>query len=154
MRGERFHRIYHTNHWNTKNDGWKNNESHHMPKEGGNFNCAIFVQTLSPLTLPFPSTIKKKKKSSKNKEFLLTLCTAIQQSHLSSNDNCITLSQTTNFLLFQTERVCRQQFWITCKWRKILQVGRKHCGKRRNCSLWAISFFPPQCFQKTYDSDT
>ena len=27
-------------------------------------------------------------------------------------------------------------------------MGRKHCGKRRNCSLRAISPFPPQCFQK------
>ena len=28
------------------------------------------------------------------------------------------------------------------KWQKVLQMGRKHCGKRRNCSLRAISPFP------------
>ena len=44
----------------------------------------------------------------------------------------LTHLQTTNFRLFQTERVCRRQF----------QTGRKHCGKRRNCSLRAISPFP------------
>ena len=54
----------------------------------------------------------------------------------------LTHYQMTNFGLFQTERVCRQQFWIWWKWKKVLQKGRKHCGKRRNCSLWAISPFP------------
>ena len=28
------------------------------------------------------------------------------------------------------------------KWQKVIQTGRKHCGKRRNCSLRAISPFP------------
>ena len=28
------------------------------------------------------------------------------------------------------------------KWKKVLQMDRKHCGKRRNCSLRAISPFP------------
>ena len=54
----------------------------------------------------------------------------------------LTHYQTTNFRLFQTERVCRQQFQIWRKWRKVIQMGRKHCGKRRNCSLRAISPFP------------
>ena len=31
---------------------------------------------------------------------------------------------------------------IWWKWRKVIQTGRKHCGKRRNCSLRAISPFP------------
>ena len=47
-----------------------------------------------------------------------------------------------HFGLFETERVCRQQFQMWWKWRKVLQTGRKHCGKRRNCLLWAISSFP------------
>ena len=59
----------------------------------------------------------------------------------------LTLSQTTNFGLFQTERVCRRQFQILRKWQKVIQTGRKHCGKRRNCSLRAISPFP-QCFKR------
>ena len=59
----------------------------------------------------------------------------------------LTHYQTTNFRLFQTERVCRRQFQIWWKWQKVIQIGRKHCGKRRNCSLRAFLFFP-QCFQK------
>ena len=54
----------------------------------------------------------------------------------------LTLSQTTYFRLFQTERLCRRQFRICWKRQKVLQMGRKHCGKRRNCSLRAISPFP------------
>ena len=50
--------------------------------------------------------------------------------------------QTTNFRLFQTERVCRRQFQICRKWKKAIQTGGKHCGKRRNSSLRAISLFP------------
>ena len=58
------------------------------------------------------------------------------------NKTVLTLSQATNFRLFQTERVCRRQFQIPQKWQKALQTGRKHCGKRSNCSLQAISPFP------------
>ena len=54
----------------------------------------------------------------------------------------LTHYQTTNFKLFQTERVCRQQFQVRRKWQKVIQTGRKHSGKRRNCSLQAISPFP------------
>ena len=54
----------------------------------------------------------------------------------------LTLSQTTNFRLLQIERVCRWQFQIWRKWQKVIQMGRKHCGKKRNCSLRAISPFP------------
>ena len=50
--------------------------------------------------------------------------------------------QMTNFRLFQTERVCKRQFHTCSKWQKVLQMCRKHCGKRRNCSLRAISPFP------------
>ena len=54
----------------------------------------------------------------------------------------LTLYQTTNIRLVQTERVCRRQFQICRKWKKVIQTDRKHCGKRRNCSLRAISPFP------------
>ena len=33
---------------------------------------------------------------------------------------------------------CEQQLWIWWKRQKVLQMGRKHCGKRRNCLLQAI----------------
>ena len=48
----------------------------------------------------------------------------------------LTLSQTTNFRLFQTERVCRRQFQISWKWKKVIQTGYKQ-----------FLLFP-QCFQK------
>ena len=54
----------------------------------------------------------------------------------------LTLSQMINFRLFHTKRVCRRQFQVWWKWQNVFQTGRKHCGKRRNCSLWAISPFP------------
>ena len=50
----------------------------------------------------------------------------------------LTLSQTTDFGLFQIQSVCRQQFQILRKSQKFLQTGRKHCEKRRNCNF---SFF-------------
>ena len=46
-----------------------------------------------------------------------------------------TLSQTTNFRLLRNERLCRRQFQIFLKWQRALHMGRKHCGKRRNCLL-------------------
>ena len=55
----------------------------------------------------------------------------------------LTLSNTTNFRRFQIERVCRRKFQIWWNWQKVFRTGRKHCGKRRNCSLRAISPFPP-----------
>ena len=42
----------------------------------------------------------------------------------------LTLSQTTNFRLFKTERGCRRQIQIWLKWRKVLHIGRKQCGKK------------------------
>ena len=60
----------------------------------------------------------------------------------------LTHYQKTNFRLFQIERVCRRQFQIWRKWQKVIQMGRKHCGKRRNCSLRAISPFSPSVFLK------
>ena len=54
----------------------------------------------------------------------------------------LTLSQTTNFRFFKTERVCRRHIQIWWKWEKVLQMGRKQCVKRRNCLLRAISPFP------------
>ena len=53
----------------------------------------------------------------------------------------LTLSQTTNFRLFQTERVCRRNLNLM-KMEESSPKSRKHCGKSRNCSLRAISTFP------------
>ena len=54
----------------------------------------------------------------------------------------LTHYQMTNFRLFQTERLCRRQFQIWRKWQKVIQMGKKHCGKRTNCLSWAICPFP------------
>ena len=53
----------------------------------------------------------------------------------------LTLSQTANYRLFQTEGVCRRQFQVQFEWLKVPQMGRKHCGKSRNCLLRVISPF-------------
>ena len=53
----------------------------------------------------------------------------------------LTHYQVTHFRLFQTKKVCRRQFQIWRKWQKVIQMGRKHCGKRRNFLLWTISPF-------------
>ena len=62
----------------------------------------------------------------------------------------LTLSQTTNFRPFQTERGSRRQFQIWWKWKKVIEMGGKHCGKRRNCSLRAISPFPTVFSKELY----
>ena len=51
----------------------------------------------------------------------------------------------TNFRHFQTERVCRRQFQVWRKWPKVLQTGRKHCGKREIARYEQCLLFP-QCF--------
>ena len=60
----------------------------------------------------------------------------------------LTVSQTTKFRLFQTERVCLRTFQICRTWQKALQTCRKHCGKRKNCSSRAISPFPKVFFKR------
>ena len=56
---------------------------------------------------------------------------------------CLTLFQTTNFGLFQTERVLQMRIFIFL-WKrlKVLWGDRKQCGKVRNCLLQAISLIP------------
>ena len=48
----------------------------------------------------------------------------------------------THFEHFQTENIADDNFRFDENLQKVLQKGRKHCGKRRNCSLRAISPFP------------
>ena len=45
--------------------------------------------------------------------------------------NGLTHYQTTNFRLFQTEKVSRRQFQISRKWQKVIQTGRKHWEKEK-----------------------
>ena len=67
--------------------------------------------------------------------------------------NPLTLSQMTNFGLFQAEWVCRRQFQIVWKWKKVLRKGRKHWGKGEIARYEQFLLFP-QCFQKTCTADT
>ena len=53
----------------------------------------------------------------------------------------------TNIRLFGTERVCRRKFQIWWKWKKVIQTGRKHCGKGEIAHYEQFLLFP-QCFQK------
>ena len=84
----------------------------------------------SCVTFKFTRSWRKRQKNCLENDWIPTLSVML-----------LTLSQTTNFRLFQTERVCRRQFQTWQKWRKVLQMSGKHCGKRRNCSLRAISPF-------------
>ena len=82
-----------------------------------------------------------------NRQFLAPLVKSQQAFFLTLYSSFVSLCvlshyQKTNFRLFQTEIVCRRQFQIRRKWKKVIQTGRKHCRKRRNCSLPAISSFP------------
>ena len=61
----------------------------------------------------------------------------------------LTHSQMTDFRLFQTETVYKPIGW---KLQKVLQTGRKHCGKRRIACYEQFLLFP-QCFQKTCSAD-
>ena len=54
----------------------------------------------------------------------------------------LTHYQTTNFRLFQTERVCRRQFQIWRKWQKVIQMGRKHWEKEKLLVMSNFSFSP------------
>ena len=60
----------------------------------------------------------------------------------SEKGNYLTLSKTRNFRLFQTKRFADDNFKFDENGEKDLQMGRKHSGKRRNCSSRAISPFP------------
>ena len=57
----------------------------------------------------------------------------------------------TNFRPFEIERACKQQFLVRQKWWKVLQKGRKHCGKRGKGEIARYEQFLLflQCFQKT-----
>ena len=61
----------------------------------------------------------------------------------------LSLFQTTNFRLFQTERVADDKFKFHENGQK-LRKSRKYCGKRRNCSLRAISPFPTVFSKELY----
>ena len=64
----------------------------------------------------------------------------------------LTFSQTTNFRIFQTDRVSNKYFKFDENSRQFSKLVGMTVGKRRNCSLQAISPFP-LCFQMTCTAD-
>ena len=65
----------------------------------------------------------------------------------------LTLSQTTNFRLFQIERICRRQFQMRWKWQHVLQTRRKHCGEKGEIARHKQFLLFQQCFQKPCNAD-
>ena len=59
----------------------------------------------------------------------------------------LTLSQTTNFRLFHTERVCRRQFEIWWKWKKVLKMVRKLCGGKEKLLIMSNFSFSHSVFK-------
>ena len=60
----------------------------------------------------------------------------------------LTLSQTTNFRLFQTQRVCRHHLKFDENGRRILKLVENNVGKGEIARHEQFLLFP-QCFQKT-----
>ena len=94
------------------------------------FSSEIMYRPLWGVFLSFPLFTKQQ-----------TFTLSTLKVHVYYTDKSLTLSKTTNFSLFQTQGVCRWQFQIWWKWLSVFRMGRKHYGKRRNCSLRAISPF-------------
>ena len=87
---------------------------------------------LESMKYVFDTTISEKEKMEKT----------VDTSSFSSSPKCFQIAftqcdlnlthyQTTNFTLFQTERVCRRLFQIYGKLQKVIQMGRKHCVFKR-----------------------
>ena len=65
----------------------------------------------------------------------------------------LTLSQTTNFLIFLTERVCRQQILNLTKWQKVFQKSFENTMGKGEIAHYEQFLLFPQCFQKTCTAD-
>ena len=65
----------------------------------------------------------------------------------------LTLSQTTNCRLFQTERVCRRQFDFGENGGEFSESIENTVGKGEIARYEQFRLFP-QCFQKTCNADT
>ena len=74
------------------------------------------------------------------------ICFNLDQSKILLSGNELTHYQTTNFRLFQTERVCRPQFQISQKWVKLSKWVENTVGKGEIARYEQFLFFP-QCFQ-------
>ena len=85
------------------------------------------VQTLEWSSLIFSSAVFGKK----NPEVLLQPLHRRQRRAKTVISLLLTHYQTTNFRVFQTERVCGRQFQTPQQWNKVIQMGRKHWEKEK-----------------------
>ena len=69
------------------------------------------------------------------------------------SDKVSTLSQATNFRLFQTERVCRRQFRFDENGRKFSKGAENTVGKGEIARYKQFLLFP-QCFHQTCNANT
>ena len=60
----------------------------------------------------------------------------------------LSLSQKTNFRLFQTERLCRRHFQLWWKWQQVFQKGRKHCGEKEKLHIRSNFSFSCSVFKR------
>ena len=74
--------------------------------------------------------------------------TETEDKAFSAQANLLTLSRTKNFRLFQTERICRQQFWLCENGRKFSKRVENTAGKGEIARYEQFLLFP-QCFQMT-----
>ena len=77
------------------------------------------------------------------------ICFNLDQSKNLSFCKELTHYQTTNFRLFQTERVCRRQFQIDENGRKLSKRVENTVGKGEIARYEQFLLFP-QCFQKAF----
>ena len=77
------------------------------------------------------------------------ICFNLDQSKNLSFGKELTHYQTTNFRLFQTQRVCRRQFQIDENGRKLSKWVENTVGKGEIARYEQFLLFP-QCFQKAF----
>ena len=63
-------------------------------------------------------------------------------------DTGLTHYQTTNFRLFQTERVCRRQFQTWRKWQKVIQMGKKTLREKEKLLVASNFSFSHSVFKR------
>ena len=83
----------------------------------------------------------------------MTLAVKVALNPNTTNQPTLTFSQTTNFRLFQIQRVCRRQFQCDENGRKFSKWVENTGGKGEIARYEQFLLFP-QCFQKTYTADT
>ena len=109
-----------------------------LPTDLRGFGAPVFFLVGILGTLSVPNSVEWK-----CKVVVFPVCDSKLQADLSR----LTYYQTTNFRLFQTERVCRQQFHMDENERKLSKRVENTVGKGEIARYEQFLLFP-QCFQK------